>query len=53
MSMLPLWIWVLGTLVLGVVVAYGILRNSRRTRQERIMTNEATKELYKQEDSAS
>ena len=53
MTTLPLWIWFAGAGVLGIVMAYGILRNRTRTREERIVTNEATKELYKQENRSS
>jgi cytochrome c-type biogenesis protein CcmH/NrfF len=52
MTTLPLWIWVAGVAVLGIVLAYGILRNRTRSLQERAVTNEATKELYRQEDDA-
>jgi hypothetical protein len=34
------------------LLAYGILRNRTRSLQERAVTNEATKELYRQEDDA-
>lgn len=46
MTTLPLWAWFAGDAVLGIVMAYGIMRNRARTRGERIATNEATKELY-------
>ena len=52
MTTLPLWIWVAGVAVLGIVLAYGILRNRTRSPQERAVTSEATKELYRQEDDA-
>jgi cytochrome c-type biogenesis protein CcmH/NrfF len=50
MSTLPLWAWVAGTIVLGAVIAYGILKNRTRTPEQRIISNEATKELYRQEN---
>ena len=53
MTTLPLWIWFAGVAVLGIAIAYGISRNGTRTRKERIITNEATKELYKQENNRS
>jgi cytochrome c-type biogenesis protein CcmH/NrfF len=31
MTTLPLWIWVVGVAVLGIVLAYGILRNRTRS----------------------
>jgi cytochrome c-type biogenesis protein CcmH/NrfF len=53
MSTLPLWTWVIGTVILGAIIAYGILRNRTRTRQDRIISNEATKELYRQENRSN
>jgi hypothetical protein len=53
MTTLPLWIWFAGAFVLGIVIAYGIVRTRGRTRQERRITNEATKELYRQENRSS
>lgn len=53
MTTLPLWIWIGGVITLGIVLAYGIFRNRALTPRERIASNEATKELYKQEDRSS
>jgi cytochrome c-type biogenesis protein CcmH/NrfF len=53
MMTLPLWIWFAGAAVLAILLAYGILRNRTRTPQERAVSNEATKELYRQEDRSS
>ena len=53
MTTLPLWTWVIGAIILGAVLLYGILRNRTRTRQERIISNEATKELYRQENQSN
>jgi cytochrome c-type biogenesis protein CcmH/NrfF len=53
MTTLPLWIWVVGVAVLGIVLAYGILRNRTRSLHERAVTDEATKELYRQEDRSN
>ena len=53
MTTLPLWTWVAGVVVLGIVLAYGISRNRTRSRQEKVITNEATKELYRQENKRS
>jgi len=50
MTTQPLWLWVAGVVVLGIILAYGFLRNRTRTRQEPAISEEATKENYKQED---
>jgi hypothetical protein len=49
-STLPVWIWVAGTAVLGLVLAYGIMRNRGRGRAQRQGTEEATRKLYAQEE---
>jgi hypothetical protein len=48
--MLPLALWVAGACVLGLVIAYGILRNRTRTRAEKQVTEQATKDLYAREE---
>jgi hypothetical protein len=48
--MLPLALWVAGACVLGLVMAYGILRNRTRTRAEKQVTDRATKGLYAEEE---
>jgi hypothetical protein len=49
-SQIPIAIWFAGTAVLGLVLAYGILHNRKRTRAEKQLTEKATKNLYAQED---
>jgi hypothetical protein len=44
--MLPAALWWIGAFVLGLAVAYGIFRNRRRTRAEKALTEQATKNLY-------
>lgn len=44
--MLPVALWWIGALVLGLAIAYGILRNRSRTRAEKALTEQATKNLY-------
>ena len=53
METLPLWTWFLGAFLLGLVLVYGIMRNRQRTRGDRILTNEATKEVYREENRRS
>jgi ABC-type Co2+ transport system permease subunit len=53
MTTLPLWTWVAGVVLLGLIIAYGIVRTGRRSRQEKTTTNAATKDLYKQEDRSN
>jgi hypothetical protein len=48
-----LWTWVAGVVVLALVIAYGIRKAGRRSRQQRAVSDSATNELYKQEDRAS
>jgi hypothetical protein len=48
-----LWTWVAGVVVLALVIAYGIRKAGRRSRQQRADSDSATNELYKQEDRAS
>jgi hypothetical protein len=50
MTTLPLWIVAAGVVALGVTLAYGILQNRKRTGRERAITEEATKENYRQEE---
>jgi hypothetical protein len=49
-SHVPLYLWFLGSVILGLALAYGILRNRRRSRAERATTEQATKNLYAEED---
>jgi hypothetical protein len=49
-SHLPVALWFIGAGVLGLVLAYGIMRNRRRTRAEKQITAQATKDLYAQEN---
>ena len=39
-----------GAIVLGLVIAYGITRNRSRTRSEKQITEQATKDLYVREE---
>ena len=42
-------LWFIGAGVLGLVMAYGIMRNRTRTRTEKQITEQATKDLYAKE----
>jgi hypothetical protein len=48
--MLPLALWWGGACILGLVIAYAILRNRSRTRAEKALTEQATKNLYAKEE---
>ncbi|MEA2899774.1 MAG: hypothetical protein QOJ84_5389 [Bradyrhizobium sp.] len=48
--MLPLALWWGGACVLGLVIAYAILRNRSRTRAEKQLTEQATRNLYAEEE---
>ena len=45
-SHVPVALWFIGAGVLALVLAYGIMRNRRRTRAEKAITEQATKDLY-------
>jgi len=49
-SHLPVALWFIGAGVLGIVMAYAILRNRTRRRGERQVTEQATKNLYAEEE---
>ena len=49
-SHLPVALWFIGAAVLGLVLAYGILRNRTRSRVEKQVTDKATKDLYAKEN---
>lgn len=49
-SHLPVALWFVGAAVLGLVMAYGILRNRRRTRAEKQITEQATKSRYAEQE---
>jgi hypothetical protein len=48
--MLPLALWWGGACILGLVIVYAILRNRSRTRAEKQLTEQATKNLYAEEE---
>jgi len=49
-SHIPVMLWFIGAGLLGLAIAYGVLRNRRRSIPERQMTEDATKELYRREE---
>ena len=49
-SHVPVWLWVIGVGILGIALAYGIIRNSKRSASEKATTERATKDLYANED---
>ncbi len=51
-SHLPVALWAVGTCILGIVIAYGIMRNRTRTRAEKRLTESATKANYAAEQRA-
>ena len=48
--MLPLALWWGGACILGLVIAYAVMRNRSRTRAEKQLTEQATKNLYAEEE---
>jgi hypothetical protein len=49
----PVWVWFAGVVVLGLVMAYAIMRNRKRSRGEKNLTDAATKANYAAEDRAA
>jgi hypothetical protein len=49
-SHLPVALWFVGAVILGLALAYGIMRNRRRTIAEKRATEQATKSLYAEEE---
>jgi hypothetical protein len=50
-SHLPVTLLFIGSGFLGIAIVYGIMRNRRRTQSEKTLTEEATKEVYRAEDT--
>ncbi len=46
----PEWIWAILIALVGAAVAFGIMRNRQRTARDVRITDDATKQLYKEED---
>lgn len=53
MDTIPVWLWVLGVVILGGVMVYGITRNRQRSEREKAVSQAATKKLYEQEDRSA
>jgi hypothetical protein len=51
-SHIPVALWFIGAALLGLALAYGIMRNRSRTRAEKRVTEQATKNLYAEEERA-
>jgi hypothetical protein len=52
-SHMPVWLWFIGSGILGLAIAYGTVRTRNRTRVEKAATEQATKDLYAKEDRHS
>ena len=50
-SHLPVALWFIGAWILGLAIVYGIMRNRKRSQRERELTDQATKELYRAEET--
>jgi hypothetical protein len=46
----PLVLWVIGTAVLGLVLAYGIIHTRNRSAREKQITEQGTRDLYAREE---
>lgn len=49
-SHMPVALWFIGAGILGLALAYGVIRNRRRTIAEKRVTDQATKSLYAEEE---
>jgi hypothetical protein len=49
-SHFPVALWLIGAAVLGLAIAYGIIRNRSRTDAEKRITEHATKSRYAEEE---
>jgi hypothetical protein len=49
-SQIPVALWFIGAGVLGVVLAYAIVHNRKRSRSEKQVTEQGTKKVYAEED---
>jgi cytochrome c-type biogenesis protein CcmH/NrfF len=45
-----LWLWFFGALLLGIVIAYGVIRTGRLSGEERQRLNEATELRQRADD---
>ena len=48
-SQIPVALWFVGAAVLGAVMVYGIMQNRKRSRAEKQLTEQATRENYRRE----
>jgi len=53
MSTLPVWLWVVGVVILGAVIVFGIMQNRQRSQREKNISQAATKKLYEREERSS
>lgn len=44
------WLWGIGMIVLGIAIAYAVMRNRTRSAAEKQMTETAAKQNYRTED---
>ena len=49
-SHIPVALWFVGAVILGLAIAYGIMRNRHRTVADKRKTDRATKQLYTEEE---
>jgi hypothetical protein len=52
-SHVPVWLWFIGSGILGLAIAYGVIKTRSRTSAEKATTEQATKDLYAKEDRDS
>lgn len=47
----PEWIWGVAIIILGITLAYGVIRSRGRSRAEKKVTDEATLRNYRDEEA--
>ena len=49
-SHIPVYLWFIGAAILGLAIAYGIMRNRSRSSAEKKLSDQATRTLYAEEE---
>jgi hypothetical protein len=47
----PEWIWGVAIVILGITLAYAVIKSGKRSRAEKNLTDQATLKNYREEDT--